>query len=298
MNEHPDVLCVGHACYDLIFSVDHHPQADEKTTANSFLGCGGGPAANAALAVARMGFSAAFAGYLGNDIYGHQHCRELIAEGVDTQLLQRGDAPTPLSAILVKPDGSRALVNYKSRHRCRPELFPADLSSIQPRTILFDGHEPVLSEALVESARQLHIPLVLDAGSLHEGTERLYRQVDYLVCSEKFAAQITGATEVERSLDLLAERSPCVVITLGERGLVWRRGGERGGMPAFPVDEVDTTGAGDAFHGAFAAGVAAQYGWHDLLRLAGAVGALCCTRLGARPAMPTRQEIDAFLAAR
>jgi len=298
MSAHPDVLCVGHASYDLIFSIDHHPQADEKTTANSFLGCGGGPAANAALAVARMGYSAAFAGYLGNDIYGQQHCRELIAEGVDTHLLQRGEAPTPLSAIMVKPDGARALVNYKSRHRCQPQAFPQGLSSIHPSVMLFDGHEPDLSAVLVERARQLRIPMVLDAGSLHVGTEQLYRQVDYLVCSEKFATQITADNGVEHSLDLLAESAPCVVITLGERGLVWRRGGESGCVPAFPVDAVDTTGAGDVFHGAFAAGVAGGYAWDDLLRLASAAGALCCTRLGARPAMPTRQEIDAFLASR
>jgi sulfofructose kinase len=297
MNAHPDVLCVGQACYDLTFSVDHHPQANEKTTARSFLGCGGGPASNAALTVARMGFSVAFAGYLGRDIYGQLHNQELIAEHVDTHLLQRGEAQTPISAILVKPDGARALVNYMSGHRCQPRLSPG-LYSIHPETILFDGHEPDLAEALIERARQLHIPMVLDAGSLHAGTEQLYREVDYLVCSEKFAVQISANNSVERSLELLAECSPCVVITLGERGLIWRRGSESGCLPAFAVDPVDTTGAGDVFHGAFAAGLSAGYAWHDLLRLASAAGALCCTRTGARPSIPTMHEIDAFLAAR
>lgn len=298
MSLYTDVLCAGHAGYDLIFSVDHHPSADEKTTATHFMGCGGGPAANAAVTVARMGLSAAFIGYLGADIYGRQHCEELLAEGVITDLVQRGEAPTPLSAILVKPDGARALVNYKSRHLCLPETTPSGLLSVHPKAMLFDGHEPAISQPLLERARQIRVPTVLDAGSLHAGTEQLYRQVDYLVCSEKFALQITGSKKAEEgyALDILAESSPCVVITLGERGLVWRRGAETGALPAYAVDAVDTTGAGDAFHGAFAAGLAAGYEWRELLELASAAGALCCTRLGARPSMPTRREIDAFLA--
>ncbi|MEY3879642.1 MAG: hypothetical protein RIQ94_437, partial [Pseudomonadota bacterium] len=79
-----DVLCVGHASYDLVFSVDHHPTADEKIVAEDFLGCGGGPTANAAVTVARLGFKSAFAGYLGQDIYGEKHYQELLESGVNT----------------------------------------------------------------------------------------------------------------------------------------------------------------------------------------------------------------------
>ena len=86
-----DVLCVGHASYDLVFSVAHHPSADEKIVADGLLSCGGGPAANAAVCVARLGFTSAFAGYLGRDLYGDNHFQELNDEGVNTQLIIRGN---------------------------------------------------------------------------------------------------------------------------------------------------------------------------------------------------------------
>jgi sulfofructose kinase len=110
-----DVLCVGHASYDLIFSIDHHPLADEKISATGFVGMGGGPAANAAVTVAKLGFKAAYAGYLGLDIYGERHYQEFLDTGVHSELIIRGNFPTPLSTILVKPNGQRALINFKGQ---------------------------------------------------------------------------------------------------------------------------------------------------------------------------------------
>ncbi|MDD5631094.1 MAG: PfkB family carbohydrate kinase, partial [Methylococcales bacterium] len=105
---HIDVLCVGHASYDLVFSVDHHPAEDEKIVAGGFVSCGGGPAANAAVTVAKLGFKSAFSGYLGQDLYGEKHYQELVGLGVNADLISRGTSPTPLSTVLVKPDGKRA----------------------------------------------------------------------------------------------------------------------------------------------------------------------------------------------
>lgn len=285
-----DVLCVGHASYDLVFAVPHHPGADEKIFADSLIACGGGPAANAAVTVARLGHRAAFAGYLGNDAYGDLHCAELRREGVATDWIVRGDAPTPVSAVLVKPDGRRALVNYKGETRPLPAAA-IDFSRLKPEIILFDGHEPNISVPLAGQG----VPTVLDAGSVHAGTEALMFAVDYLVCSEKFALQWLGADDPERAMAAMAERSPAVVITLGERGLLWKRGGESGRMAAFPVAAIDTTGAGDSFHGAFAAALAAGLEWTEILRYASATGALCCTRLGARPGIPEHIELMQFL---
>ena len=291
-----DVLCVGHASYDLVFSVPHHPLADEKIFANDFFACGGGPAANAAVLVARLGFQSAFAGYLGDDLYGESHRLELVREGVDTRCVIRGTEPTPLSCVLVKPDGGRALVNYKgsTRHLTEGSI---DFAGINPKVVLFDGHEPLVSIPLAASARAKGIPLVLDAGSLHEGTKALMGRVDYLVASEKFAKEWIQDGDVENALARLTKLAPVVVITLGERGLIWRKDGASGeSLPAFPIKPIDTTGAGDAFHGAFAAGIAAGLPWDDLLRYASAAGALCCQRLGARTGLASASEIRDFLA--
>jgi len=278
-----DVLCVGHASYDLVFSVSHHPEEDEKMFADSLLGCGGGPAANAAVTVAKLGYTAAFAGYLGCDVFGDSHLKELQSAGVDTCLVKRGDSPTPLSAILVKPDGKRALLNYKGATQALPSES-IDFSKINCKAILFDGHEPNVSLTLLNKIAHVHIPSVLDAGSLHEGALALMDKVSYLVCSEKFALQY--AANENTALTKLATISPAVVITLGERGLIWQRGQEYGRLSAPEVTAIDTTGAGDAFHGAFAAAVAANMQWLDVLRYASVAGAICCTKIGARPGLP------------
>jgi sulfofructose kinase len=284
---HIDVLCVGHASYDLVFSVDHHPAEDEKLFAESLVSCGGGPAANAAVTVAKLGFKAAFAGYLGQDLYGEKHYQELRQYGVNTDLIIRGTSPTPLSTVLVKPNGKRALINYKGETSyLLPEAI--DLSSVTPKVILFDGHEPQLSLSLLKKIRNEPIPTVLDAGSVHEGTLALMKRVDYLVCSEKFARQFAG--DEETALTRLTKVSQTVVITLGERGLIWQRGQERGILPAFSVNAIDTTGAGDAFHGAFAAAITSKMNWLKVLRYASAAGALCCTKIGARSGLPSKEE--------
>ncbi len=287
-----DVLCVGHACFDLIFSVDHHPYTDEKMFAQDFNSSGGGPAANAAITASRLGATAAFAGYLGNDVFGDTHQKEFIDNGVDLSLLVRGDNPTPLSSILVKPDGTRALINFKGKtHPLTNRAI--DFSRLSFKTVLFDGHEPEVSPELAISCRKQGIPTVLDAGSVHKGTRALMDKVDYLVCSEKFALEFSNSHE--SALSILSERSATVVITLGEKGLVWKSGHEKGRFPAFKVDACDTTGAGDAFHGAFSVAVATKMNWYETLQFSSAAGALCCTKTGARQGLPTLAELKTFL---
>jgi sulfofructose kinase len=289
-----DVLCVGAAAYDLTFSVAAHPGPDEKLFATGLVGCGGGPAANGAVAVARLGGTAVFAGYLGDDQFGELHLAELEAEGVRTDWIVRGGAPTPVSTILAQPDGRRALIAYQGD---TPKL-PAgsiDFSTLKPRVILFDGHEPHISRPLVKFARANGIPTILDAGSRHLGTEQLADQVDYLICSVKFARQMTGEQDPEAGLNWLRKNAPNVVVTDGAQGLFWARGEAAGHLSAFTVPAVDSTGAGDTFHGAFSWCVARGKRWRDSLRFASAAAALCCTRYGARPGIPEWEAVQDLL---
>lgn len=289
-----DVLCIGYASFDLVFSVARHPAPDEKTMADSLLSCGGGPAANAAVAVARLGSTAAFAGYLGSDGYGRSHCDEFRREGVLTDYVVRGSAPTPLSVIVVKPGGQRSVIAYRGATPQPPE-DAVDLTGCVPRVILVDGHEPHVALAAVRRARQARIPAVLDAGSVHAGTRALAAEVEYLVASERFAHDFTGTDDLQQAAGLLSVHASHVVITRGDRGLIWQTGESAGRLDAFCVTAVDTTGAGDAFHGAFAAALARGAGWQDTLQYASAAGALCCMKPGGRPAMPTAQDVHVFL---
>ncbi|MDF1594204.1 MAG: PfkB family carbohydrate kinase [Desulfobacterales bacterium] len=290
-----DVLCVGQASYDLVFSVSRHPGPDEKSAASLFAGCGGGPAANAAVTAARLGRRAAFAGYLGNDVYGRIHQEELARDNVRTDFVYRGSVQTPLSAILVKPDGKRTVVNYKDPAIPPPADPAAFLFDCRPKVILFDGHEPHLAPIFMAHAKKGGIPTVLDAGSVHAGTRELVGAVDYLVASEKFSRDFTGEKEVVRAAQKLHHYAPAVVVTRGEAGLVWQTAEGAGQLEAFAVEAIDTTGAGDAFHGAFCAGLSEKMDWLDLLRYSSAAAALACTGYGARPAIPDADAVDRFL---
>jgi sulfofructose kinase len=288
-----DVLCVGMASYDLIFAVTQHPREDEKGVASMLVRSGGGPAANAAVAVARLGLSSAFAGYLGQDAFGNDHLRELEDEGVIVDLVQRGSTTTPLSVAFVKPDGKRSLINFR---QTKPlSSGSVDFSNFRPKVIIFDGHEPELSTSLVERAMEWNAKTILDAGSVHQGTRQLAPTVDYLVCSEKFALEYTGTQKVPVSLDALAKVAPSVVITCGENGLLWKHEQGDGSLAALAVPVVDTTGAGDAFHGAFAACIARGKDWEDTLRFSNTAAGLSCTKLGARPGLPTEEEVNELL---
>lgn len=289
-----EILTIGHAAYDLTFTVPHHPGEDEKCIASALLESGGGPAANAAVTIARLGHRVGFCGYLGDGHFGEAHLKELQENGVETRFVVRGKTKTPLSVALVKPGGKRTLVNYRAGGHLPAEAV--DLTSVAPRGVLFDGHERFISLHHLSHFRKVGSQTVLDAGSLHAGTEALMFEVDHLVASEKFACQFLGRSDPEKALKQLAERARgAVVITLGERGLIWQREGEQGEMPAFEVKVVDTTGAGDVFHGAFMVGLIEGMAWLELLRFASATAALSCTRLGARPSIPYRDEVERFL---
>ncbi len=286
-----DVLCVGHASYDITMAAAHHPAADEKMQAASLQLAGGGPAANAALCIARLGGTAGFCGYLGHDLFGAAHLNELTAEGVDTSLLVRGDHPTPLSQILAKPDGSRSVVNFKAN---TPFIAAATVALQQaPKVILFDGHEPLISEPMCRWAKAHGVTTVLDAGSLHRGTRMLADAVDYLVASETFARQFSGVDDLPSALRRMP--NPNTVITMGKHGLIWRQHDACGALPAFDVDAIDSTGAGDAFHAAFAYGLSQAMGRDALLRYASAAGAFACTALGARASLPDAGQLQSLL---
>lgn len=293
-----DVLCVGHASFDITMTAMHHPASDEKMLADGLLLGGGGPAANAAVQVTRLGGSSAFFGYLGHDLFGEEHVAELSQEGVDTSLLVRGGHASPVSQILAKPDGSRSVVNFRGDTPWLPEdaVDLQRIEALKPGVILFDGHEPLISRLICDWAKANNIPTLLDAGSLHRGSSELAGQVDYLVVSEKFARQYCSLDDARACLEPLGSVCASVVVTFGEHGLIWHRDGTSGSLPAFKVGAVDSTGAGDAFHGAFALALVREMGWGEALHFASAAGALACTRPGARASLANSKDIVMLLA--
>jgi sulfofructose kinase len=298
----PEVLCVGHASYDISVFVSGYPAENSKAETDLLLEAGGGPAANAAYLLSFWGASCAFAGLVGDDPYGRRAVVELETVGTDVSLIElRAGHLTPVSVITVnRENASRTIVNRKASDAAL-RLTPGALAGMSPSVLLFDGHEVQASLAALEAFPEAKS--VLDAGSLREGTVALAGKVDYLVSSERFARQTCKLA----SLDDEGIRQTClgelrrrygntVVVTLGERGLIADDGGGYFAMPAFTTRAVDTTGAGDVFHGAFAYGIARKMTLREALRLASMAASVSVAKQGTRVSIPGLTEVEDTLA--
>jgi sugar/nucleoside kinase (ribokinase family) len=297
----PEVLCIGHAAYDLSLFTRGFPGENTKRETDTMLETGGGPAANAAYLLSLWGIKSAFAGLLGDDHFGRRILAEFAAGGTDVSLVEvRPGHKTPLSIILVNElNGSRTLINRKAKSGFL-RLNPAALARLSPGVLLFDGHE--LEASLIALGRFAKAVSILDAGSLREGTSVLAHKVNYLVASEKFGRQACGlkalSSRRERSAAVRKLRERCgntVVITLGEHGLIGDSGDGYFEMPAFPTKAIDTTGAGDIFHGAFAYAIAQDMKLDSALRLASMAASLSVRRKGGRGSIPTLAEVKEAL---
>ncbi|MCI0624962.1 MAG: PfkB family carbohydrate kinase [Acidobacteria bacterium] len=297
-----EVLCIGHAAYDLSFFIQGFPAENSKCETEYLMESGGGPAANAAYLLSSWGVACGFGGVVGDDYYGRQIAAEFQSAGTDISLLtMQQDYATPLSLVLVNTlSGSRTIINRKARG---PALLIAlgELGKILPSVLLFDGHEPAAS-LLALRAFPAAIS-ILDAGSMRIGNMTLADKVNYLVASEPFAIEVTGVSGLENQeqqrtclLRLRQQYSPTVVVTMGERGLVADDGSGLRYLPAFPAASLDTTAAGDIFHGAFAYGILKRMPLLENLRMASIAAALSVARPGGRRSIPSLQEVQEALA--
>ncbi len=288
-----EILTIGHACLDFIFSVESFPVEDSKTIASSRSFSGGGPTANAAALLGSWGLDAAWAGPIGKDESGDLVLEDFKRFGVDTALVRRYDGyPTPVSTIIAARDsGSRTIVN----HRSAEDIYSLPQIDDEPACLLFDGH--ALNASLEALDRFPGVPSILDAGSMRDATWHLAEKVDYLVASAAFASSvlgtgISGREEAEKALEVLNRHNRrCTVITLGDKGGVWARGGERGQYAAYPVKAVDSTAAGDIFHGAFVYGLIQGWPLQGIVDFAAKTAGISVTRHGGREAFPSLEEV-------
>jgi sugar/nucleoside kinase (ribokinase family) len=300
----PDILCIGNASYDIYFTVEGYPEENLKYATDIFLESPGGPASNACYLLGSWGISSGFAGLVGDDSYGYVIADEFRSVGSRVDFMEvRSGHHTPLSCVIVNTEtGSRTIINRRNSE-ARIRFSREDLVRAAPRFLLFDGHEHEMSLAALELFPGAIS--VLDSGSLRPSAVDLAGRVDYFVGSEKFALEYTGLESLSgpeswsRALDALEElNGKHVGITLGSRGLIYAGDGERMYMPGFSVDSVDSTGAGDIFHGAFLYALHRGDGFQEALRFSSAVSAVSVTRQGGRRSIPRPEEASAFLAER
>lgn len=297
-----NVLCIGHAAFDVSVMANHFPLENSKGETDQILEAGGGPAANAAYLLSSWGIRSGFAGLLGDDHYGRRITEEFQAVGTDLSLVDyRPGYATPLSIIWInRQNGSRTVINRTLPHS--PLQFPPKaLSQISPQVLLFDGHELEASLMALQAFPQA--VSVLDAGSWREGTATLAGQVNYLVASEKFALQACALAQLAEEPD----RQSCirqlrqryghgVVVTLGENGVIADDGQGYCRLPAYPARTVDTTAAGDIFHGAFVYGLLQGMSFKETLRFASMTASLSVRKPGGRLSIPQLIEVQEALA--
>jgi sulfofructose kinase len=297
-----DVLCVGHAAWDISLFLEGFPAENSKLEIRSMSECGGGPAANAAYLLARWGVSSGLAASIGADTYGNRIAEELATAGVDIAELDcNPSGVTPVSAILVNlKNGSRTIINRKASGGSPLRLKTPPPLSGAPRVMLFDGHE---LDASLQALELFPGALtILDAGSLREGTRELAKRVDFLVSSERFACQFSGLPDLASPENqakaiaaLNAWNGKPVVITRGEQGMLRGTNEKVSHYPAFSVQAVDTTAAGDIFHGAFAYGILMGLPIDETLRLSAAAAAISVTIRGGRPSIPDLPQVREML---
>ncbi|MEP7029666.1 MAG: PfkB family carbohydrate kinase [Pseudolabrys sp.] len=295
----PKILCAGIAVQDIIMQVEHFPAPGAKIHASQYVITGGGCAANAAVAIARLNGAVAFAGPLGgeNDHVSKRIVTDLSAEGIDCSGAPRVEGGTAsVSLILLDAEGEKTIATRRGVNLGK--VLPADAARLVANVdaVLVDNRFPEFVTAVCRAAHARKIPIVIDLDQATKVDDPLLAFGTHIVASAEAIHGTTGLKDLGAGLNKLAEHLKCfLAITDGPNGVYWLEGGGVKHLPAFKVKAIDSLGAGDAFHGAFTLGLAEGQAMPELLRFASATAALKCTKFGGASGAPTRAEVEAFL---
>ena len=297
-----DILGVGCVAVDDLLYVADYPAADSKTQVLGRERQCGGLTATALVAAARLGARCGFAVTLGDDELSRFVLESLRREAVDLTWVRRSPDARPIHSTVVvdRRRGTRTILYDLDGFQATGPDWP-DEEAVRSTRVLFVDH--VVAEDAIRAAgiaRAAGIPVVADLES-DRGPRfsQLFELVDHLVVSRGFAERLTGNSDpVAATQALAASDRQAVVVTCGAQGC-WYLGSDEPGaprhQPAFQVDVVDTTGCGDVFHGAYAAGLAEGLELAARVRLAAAAAALSATQSGGQAGIPVRQAVQAFL---
>jgi sulfofructose kinase len=292
------VVGIGQCSWDYLAIVEHFPSIDTKAEVSDWVEQGGGPVATALVTLARLGIPCRFHGVVGDDGEGAKICRSLVSDGIGAQgVVAREKAASQKAFIAIeKQTGTRTI--FWTRPSGRP-LLPEEIPSgflDGCAFLLLDGLMTEASLFAAEQAKRCGIPVMLDAGRNRPGMMEIAGRCDYLVAAEQFALDL-GWDGTPSGFRALSEHigAGVTTLTLGDRGSITFNGGEIITVPAFTVPVVDTTGAGDVFHGGYLYGLMRKLDLRDTILFASAAAALNCGRIGGRAGIPELRETLRFL---
>lgn len=290
---------IGACVMDTLITVTDYPQEDTKVRATSSKQAGGGPVATGLVAAAKLGVETEFLGVLSDDAGGGFLIKDFKKYGVKTENIEILSGFRSFTSViwLSEKASSRTCVFDKGN------LPPLKLNENQKKAIasadllMIDGNEMQGACEAVKTAHENGTKVLYDAGGLYDDVEKLLPFADILIPSEEFALGITGEKSAEDAARKLYEKyhPDVVVITRGKNGGTLFDGINIADYPAYPVTVADSNGAGDVFHGAFAAGYLKGYDYFKCCCFASAVSAVKCTGIGARESVPDFETVKKFL---
>ena len=290
------ILLAGVAVMDIIMHVDEMPRVADKYRTNQAMIVGGGCAANAAVAIARLGGDSALVSRLGKDMIGNHIVRELQSEGVNCdRMLQYDGFRSSFSSVYIDNQGERQIVNF------RDDDLPNEASALIDQDISYDAYlaDTRWSEgavALMATAKRLNKPAVLDAEAPFHNLQQAFENASFIFFSGPGLRELGGTENLIDSLRKIDQQLEAIVgVTDGARGVYWIATRQLFHLPSVPIKVVDTLGAGDVWHGAFALALGENMKLDEAIIFASAAASLKCTRLGGREGIPSRAETQQFL---
>jgi len=293
-----DVVGVGLNATDTLIPVPHFPESGSKVEVDSANVLLGGQVATAIAACQQWGLRTRYVGKVGEDHAAALHRAEFERLGVEAQLCTAPASPSLQSFILVDQTGERTVLWKRDP---RLTLLPEELERewiVNARILHLDGHDTAAAALAARWARAAGIPVVADLDDLYSGYEALLPNIDFLITSRDIPARLTGEPDLRLSLPQVRRRYACrlAAATLGHKGVLAWDGERFHYAPAYRVDAVDTTGAGDIFHAGFIYGFLQGWPLQQQLEFACAAAALNCTAIGARGGIHPVATIEGFIA--
>ena len=290
------ILCLGQSAYDITIPTDGYPEENKKYKIKEVYECGGGSANNSAYLLAKWHDEVYLASPIGMDDYGKKIKEELESVGVNTTYIEELDGvPTTKSYIINnKINGSRTILTNRSSRLHFSFDFDIDL---EPDIILFDGNDFEMSINVIN--KYPNAIKIIDAGNLKEGIVELAKRCDYIVCSNDFAKEYTGINFTYQNMLLIEEAynkmendfNGKVIITLEQMGSLTKIDNEFKLVKSINVDSIDSTGAGDIYHGAFTHFIKEGYSLLDCMKYSNIAGALSVTKVGSKNSMPNLEDV-------
>lgn len=298
------ILVIGSTNADLIAGVDRFPTGGETLRGNFFLQAMGGKGANQAMAAQRLGGHVKFVTCVGDDDNGRSAIRYYKENGLDVSAaITVNDAPTGTAVILVNASGENCIISTPGANE---KLSPGYVERLEEDIrhashVVLQMEIPLSTiETVCGLARKYSTPIVLNVAPARKISKELLTLIDILVVNENeievLSEMAIATVGAEAAIDSLrAVGINTVILTLGEKGSMAKD--DRGTylLPAFQVNAIDTTAAGDTFCGALVAQLSLGVLLKDALKFATAASALCVTRLGAQPSIPSEAEVNEFL---